>query len=305
MEKKLAPIVLFVYNRPWHTRQTLEALSKNSLADQSILYIYEDEAKENATDAQLNEIKEVRCLIREKKWCKQVEIIEREKNIGVENVMITGITEIINKYEKIIVLEDDIVTSSYFLEYMNRSLNLYENINEVMVISGYNFPKLNNLPDTFFLYGGTNPWGWGTWKSAWKYFNSDSRSLYESIIDLPLDKIKQFNFDNNVDYIGMLKSSINNNWPYDIRWYASVFLKEGYGLWPGKSLVQNIGHDNSGVHCKSSNIFYHKDLVAKLNIIKQEVKHNEKAYQKITKWYKKNNHPTIFDRIIFKLKTFN
>ena len=98
MEKKLAPIVLFVYNRPWHTRQTLEALSKNSLADQSILYIYADGAKENATDAQLNEIKEVRCLIREKKWCKQVEIIEREKNIGVENVMITGITEIINKY---------------------------------------------------------------------------------------------------------------------------------------------------------------------------------------------------------------
>ncbi len=302
MENNLAPIVLFVYNRPWHTKQTLEALSQNSLANQSILYIYADGAKENATDAQLNEIKEVRCLIREKKWCKHVEIIEREKNIGVDNGIITTVTEILTKYEKIIVLEDDLVTSSCFLEYMNHSLNLYKNNNEVMVVSGYNFPKLNNLHDTFFLNGGTNPWGWGTWNRAWKYFNPDSKSLYESIIDLPKEKIRQFNFDNNVDYVGMLKSSINNNCPYDIRWYASVFLKGGYGLWPGKSLVQNIGHDNSGVHCKSSNIFCHKDLATKINVIKQEINHDKFAYSQIAKWYKRHYHLTIYNRIIFKLK---
>ena len=176
----LSPIVLFVYNRPWHTRQTLETLSKNILADQSKLYIYADGPKENATDEQLRKINDVRKLIREKNWCREVEIIEREKNIGIENSTITGVTEIVNKFGKIIVVEDDIVTSVGFLKYMNEALDLYEKYEKVMYISGYMFPVKAKLPETFFLPI-TSYWGWGTWARAWKEFHSSGQQLKETI----------------------------------------------------------------------------------------------------------------------------
>lgn len=302
----LAPIVLFVYNRPWHTRETLEALSKNILADESKLYIYADGPKENATEEQLQKIKEVRILIREKKWCREVEIIEREKNMGVDSSIITGITDIVNRFEKIIVLEDDLITSVGFLKYMNEALTLYEQDNEVMVVSGYNFPTRNNLPETFFLYGGTNPWGWGTWKRSWINFIPDSKYLYNNITRLSAQRVRQFNFNNSFDYLGMLRHSIDSeNKPYDIRWYASVFLNEGFGLWPAKSLVQNIGHDNSGIHCNATNIYYHNDLAEFVNVKRQEVKHNEIAYKQVVRFYKKGNSYSFVRRILLKIKRLN
>src|SRR5438045_2537788 len=113
----LAPIVLFVYNRPKHTRQTLEALIKNDLADKSTLFIYADGAKKNASEEQVSRIAEVRKLLREKQWCNQVHIIEAEKNKGLTNSIVEGITSIVNKYGRLIVLEDDIDVSLGFLKY--------------------------------------------------------------------------------------------------------------------------------------------------------------------------------------------
>ena len=147
----LAPIVLFVYNRPWHTEQTLNALMQNELADQSVLYIYADGPKENATEEQLKKIEEVRHVIRTKKWCKEVHIIESEKNKGLADSIINGVTEIVNKYGKVIVLEDDIVTSKGFLKYMNEALELYKEEDKVYHISGYMFPVKGNCLKPFFI----------------------------------------------------------------------------------------------------------------------------------------------------------
>jgi len=118
-EGQLAPIVLFCYNRPWHVEQTLEALSKNELADQSILYIYCDGPKPDATEEQIAKIAEVRQVIRKKQWCKEIHIIENDKNKGLGTSIIDGVSEIIKIYKKVIVLEDDLLTSPFFLDYMN------------------------------------------------------------------------------------------------------------------------------------------------------------------------------------------
>ena len=120
-----APIILFIYNRPDHTRQTLEALSANTLAQESDLFIFADGAKENATSVQLEKIRETREVARSKSWCKSVTVIESEKNKGLAASIISGVTEIANKYGKVIVLEDDIVTGKYFLEFMNDALEKY------------------------------------------------------------------------------------------------------------------------------------------------------------------------------------
>ena len=149
----LAPIVLFCYNRPKHTEQTLIALSNNLLADQSQLFIFCDGPKAYASDEQLSKIEKVRKLVKSKKWCRHVSIFENENNKGLANSVIDGVTKIVVEYGKIIVLEDDLVTSKHFLEYMNKSLQKYEFENNVMQISGYQFPIEEFKPnhESFFL----------------------------------------------------------------------------------------------------------------------------------------------------------
>ena len=167
----LAPIVLFVYNRPEHTRKTLESLEKNDLAKESELFIFADGPKENTTEKQLEKITKTRKIIREKNWCGKISIIEREINLGLDSSVTKGITSVIEKFGKVIVLEDDFILSKNFLKYMNSALDKFENNNSVMQISGYMFPvEIPEKFDTFFLPF-TNSWGWATWKRAWDFFD--------------------------------------------------------------------------------------------------------------------------------------
>lgn len=174
--RSLAPIVLFVYNRPWHTRKTIGALIKNNLAKESELIIYSDAAKTSEVE---KDVMEVRRFIHSIIGFKAVQIIERSKNWGLANSIIDGVCSVVNKYGKIIVLEDDLVTSPYFLNFMNEALNHYENNNEVISIHGYVYP-IDNLPETFFLKG-ADCWGWATWKEGWALFESDGMKLLDNL----------------------------------------------------------------------------------------------------------------------------
>jgi hypothetical protein len=247
---KYAPIVLFVYNRPDHTQQTLDALAANFLASESELFIYSDAPKNQGA---AESVQAVRSLINNISGFKSVTIIERDKNWGLANSIIDGVTNIVNKYEKIIVLEDDMITSPYFLTYMNDALNLYENNDRVVSIHGYIYPVRKKLPDYFFLRG-ADCWGWATWKHSWNIFNPDAQFLLDEIKRQKLEK--SFNFNNSYDYIGMLKAQIDgkvSSWA--IRWYASAFLADKYTLYPGISFVKNIGIDGSGTHCGNIGVF--------------------------------------------------
>ncbi len=246
---KLSPVVLFVYNRPYHTKQTIEALQKNKLAQQSELFIYSDEAKDKSAS---NGVDKVREYINSVDGFKKITIVQREKNLGLAGSIIDGVTNIVNKYGKIIVLEDDLVTSPYFLKFMNDSLMMYEDDIEVASIHGYIY-KIDNLPETFFIKG-ADCWGWATWKNRWDIFEPNGQNLLDELKSRKLEKEADFN--NSIDFTKMLKHQIqgkNNSWA--IRWYISTFLKNMLTLYPGKSLVQNIGFDNSGSHCGFTDIF--------------------------------------------------
>jgi len=241
-KSKLSPIVLFVYNRQDHTRKTIEALKKNIYADTSDLIIFSDAPKNESVAEEVNE---VRNYIKTITGFKSVKIIERKTNFGLANSIIEGVTKIVNKYGKVIVLEDDLVTSKYFLQFMNDALELYKNESKVACISGYVYP-INGLPETFFIRG-ADCWGWATWKSAWNLFEKDGKKL--------LNELEKTNMVNEFDFFGaykfseMLKDQIkgkNNSWA--VRWYASAFLKHKFTLYPGKSLVSNIGNDTIGTH---------------------------------------------------------
>jgi len=245
------PVILFTYNRLWHTKQTVAALQKNLYAEQSELFVFSDGPK---TDKDEPKVKEVREYLKTIKGFKNIEIIERDKNWGLANNIIDGVTKIVNEYVRIIVLEDDIVTSPYFLKYMNEALNRYEDEERVMHISGYMYPiKTDGLPDTFFLKP-TSCWGWATWKRAWKYFE---RNPEKQIKMLTKNQIKDFNLNNSYDYWSQIILNYQGKlYTWAIFWYLSVYLNNGFSLHPRESITKNIGTDGSGAHFTSkTNIF--------------------------------------------------
>ena len=146
----LAPIILFVYNRPWHTQQTVEALQKNELSSESDLVIFADGPKANATEEQKEKISQVREYTHKISAFKSVTIYEKEINCGLANSVIAGVTEIINKFGKVIVVEDDLVTSRYFLNFMNETLDFFENDEWIFSVSGYNYSsEILKIPSNY------------------------------------------------------------------------------------------------------------------------------------------------------------
>ncbi|MDN3655874.1 sugar transferase [Ferruginibacter paludis] len=252
--KELAPIVLFVYNRPLHTQQTLEALAVNELAAESVLYIFADGIKPNATDKDIEKVEKTRQVIRNKNWCKEVHIIERDNNIGLAASVISGVTEIVNKFGRVIVLEDDLVTGSGFLRFMNDALEQYENEERVWQVSGYFFPLKNirSSSSSFFLTFASS-WGWATWQRAWKHFDP----LSEGYSRLKTEKELAYHFDINGSYpytamlLNQMEQKNIDSWA--IRWWWSIFIHNALTLFPDKSLVNNIGYDEEGTHTKYDN----------------------------------------------------
>jgi hypothetical protein len=247
MSNNLAPIVLFVYNRPEHTKLTIEALRANELAKESEIFIFSDGPK-NEQVAEKVEL--VRQYISNIDGFLRVSIIEREMNYGLAKSVIEGVSEVINKYGKVIVLEDDLITSKQFLLFMNEALKIYENNDRVYSVTGYSHTTNSTckfLDDTYFL-NIISSWSWGTWKSKWNYFEKEIRNFEKIYKDRKL-RFK-FNYDNSFDYTGMVKAQNENkisSWA--IIWYVSIFNRNGLTLYPKRTLVKNNGFDGSGVHC--------------------------------------------------------
>lgn len=295
MVQHLAPIVLFTYNRPEHTRITLEHLAANDLADQSILYIYCDGPREGASEKTLQKIQEVKKIIRSRQWTKEVCIKEAEKNKGLARNVMDGVTEIVNKHGKVIVLEDDLLISKSFLPYMNTALDRYETEEIIKQISGFLFPIEQRKTNTAFFLPITNTVGWGTWKRAWNEIDFQVQG-YEA---LKTDKKlrHQFNMEGAYNYTKILLSQVekgtNDSWA--ILYWWSIFQKKGITLFPDYSLIQHNDFDSSGTHVSSFDHYNHKNWDANYEITQypDEIKVNRIAYDKLKIYINKNTGLTI------------
>jgi hypothetical protein len=276
---ELAPIILFVYNRPEHTKKTIEALKQNKLASESLLFIFADG---NRSSKDKNAVNRVRDYISTINGFKEITITLRKKNFGLADSIISGVTEIINKYGKAIVLEDDIVTSPYFLKFMNEALDFYENDQKIFTISGYNFPLTAPESYKYDIYISPRPssWGWATWKDSWDKvdWNPVKNPLLKSRKSLHslLDKAGK-------DLAPMLLKSIEgkiNSWA--VKYSFTQIQRNAYCIFPLKSLAKNIGADATGTNfdlttkrydvalkTEDSVIHLSKDLELNDEIIKQ------------------------------------
>ena len=268
-----APICLFVYNRLNHTQKTIEALIRNILADDSELFIFSDGPK---GDFDKSSVDEVRKYIKNVSGFKRITIVEREKNWGLGNNIIDGVTNIVTRYGSIIVMEDDLVTSPHFLEFMNEALDMYRGDERVMLISGFTPPiKKKGLPETFFASWPDNL-GWGTWDRCWKYFEKNPEKMIKEYTE---DEIYYLNFNGNApdmwqqvidNYNGVI-----NTWA--IFYAAAICKRKGLTLYSRESLLQNIGMDGSGEHSGITDVLDVSLCEHKVNISRSEIKNNSQA----------------------------
>jgi hypothetical protein len=245
----LAPITLFVYNRPTHTIRTVGALLRNVLASQSDLIIYSDAPKRPEV---AKAVQDVRDYIRTISGFRAIRIVERDHNWGLANSIIDGVTTVVSQYGRVIVLEDDLVTSRHFLEYMNAALDHYEGDPKAFSIGGYNFPE-RTMPippdyawDTYASFRCCS-WGWATWIDRWKRVDWEM-NYYNAFMQ---DKAAQESFNRGgPDMSGMLKMQYEgqiDSWA--IRFCYAHHANHMQCIYPVKTLVLNIGLDNTGMHC--------------------------------------------------------
>lgn len=245
----LAPIVLFVYDRPWHTEKTLEALIKNNLALESELFIYSDAPK---NEKAFENVQKVRKYIKSIKGFKNITIIERETNWGLAKSVIDGTTSIINKYGKIIVLEDDLLTSISFLDYMNYALDKYENNNQIFSITGFSFGKEflsmpKNYTEKVYFHMRPMSWSWAIWYDRWIDCDWEIRNYYDSQRN---EKYDDGFVKLGSDLPNMLNLQFNkkiDSWY--VRFCYNAYKKGMLTVYPSNALISNIGHDGTGVHC--------------------------------------------------------
>ncbi len=288
----LAPIALFVYNRPEHTRRTLKFLKQNLLADESRLFIFSDAAKDQSHFAKVDEVREI---IRSVEGFKSIQIMERHTNLGLAESIIDGVNMLTGKYGKVIVFEDDLISSQYTLKYFNDALRRYEDEERVMHIGAYMYPLKNQkLPQSFF-YRAASSWGWATWARAWKHFEPDIDKI---INQFDAEKKTRFSIDWTMNFwkqVREFKRGKNNSWA--IRWYASVFLNDGLTLNPSASLINNIGHDGTGVHSGTNNIYDVKVSDKPVTEFPDIIQENREAYISI-KHFLKNRKGSLIERLI-------
>jgi len=239
------PVALFVYNRPDHVRKTLEALEKNIDVEKFHIYIFSDAAKD---DASVTAVKATRDLVRNFHGLHIVEIFEQERNVGLADSIVQGVSRLVHEHGSVIVLEDDLVTSPYFLTFMSEALMRYRDDRRIMHINGFSLPiGLKSSGEDVYAFRQTLSWGWATWKDRWQSFEQDAEILLKRLESR--DLLKRLDMDGHFRFSSTLKANARGDiHTWAVKWFASVILEGGIALTPYCSLVQNIGHDDSGTN---------------------------------------------------------
>lgn len=278
-----APIVIFTYRRLDHLISCINSMMANSEFSKSEIYVFSDGWR---SEKDKIEVLAVREYLNKLQNNLEIKLYFREKNYGLQKNITEGVTKVLEENSSVIVIEEDLVVSKYFLKYMNYSLNKYKFNEKVISIHGYCYPNIN-IPDSYFFLRGADCWGWATWREKWSVYSPNGFKLLFKLLVRPM-LIFRFNFSLYGPYIRMLyKSARKKNDSWAIKWYASAYLKNMYTLYPRIPLVKNIGLDDSGEHCGKTNIY---DVELNKNLILPDldiVEENNRAWKEFKNFYKK------------------
>ena len=247
-----APVAIVAYRRPKHLERCLAALATNAEIEKTKVTVYIDGPESTSDVAIVNQVVRV---AEEQSHLMELSIVLRDKNLGLGASIIDAVNSSLESSDSIIVLEDDLIVSRYFLKFMNDGIRTYRHDPRVASIHGYVYPLALSVPPTFFLRG-ADCLGWATWRRAWERFESDGERLRRSMLQLGARERRLFDFGGKYPYLKMLERQARgdvDSWA--IRWYASAFLNQMYTLYPGKSLVNHAGGDGSGTNVGLTSVF--------------------------------------------------
>ncbi len=273
----------------------IESLKSNPESSESEVFIFSDGPRDASASIRVDE---VRKFIRGLSGFLKVTVIEKTVNEGLAQSIISGVSQIVREYGKVIVLEDDLIVSPFFLNYMNSALNKYESAQQVMHVAGYMYPVNNSsLPETFFLEQ-TTCWGWATWKRAWDKFDKNPAHLDSCFTP---QMIYDFNLKGSCNFWKQVELNLQGRMDtWAIFWYASVYLNKGLALHPKFSYVENIGHDGTGTNCDSSSDFK-VSFASKAQLLSSEIELSMSAKRELIIYF--NSIKISFARrVINKLK---
>ncbi len=247
---------MFVYNRLDNTKKTIEHLLANTLASKTDVFVFSDGGKTlpngtpdkkswDSVNSVRNYLHTIKTEIDKKQLFNSFTIIERKKNIYLEANITTGIQQVFEHYDTVIVLEDDICTSPYYLEYMNNAFELYRDVPKVMHVAG--FTNLYLTDKEYYFTPHMSGWGWGTWRDRWQKYFVHYESRQEALCGFSDDDINAIQYDG---IFPCLKSLDKQPIPWDICWEIAIYKAGGLCLTPGKTMVRNIGLKN-GTHFRS------------------------------------------------------
>ena len=276
-----APVALFAYIRPVHLSSTVESLRANPEAAHTALTVFCDAPKRSEHAAG---VEAVRAYARTIEGFASLEIVERPTNLGLAASIIDGVTRLTATQGRVIVVEDDLLLSRNFLRYMNDGLDTYANDDRVASIHGYCYPVAEPLPETFFLRG-ADCWGWATWQRAWTQFRPDGRTLLAELESRRLTRA--FDLDGQYGFTRMLRGQIagrNDSWA--VRWHASCYLADLLTLYPGRSLVHNIGNDASGTHSRATEEFAQSLATTAVHVQRQPTVESAQARSAFVRFFR-------------------
>lgn len=301
-----APIVIFTYDRPKHLSLVLRGLSESKSARNSPLFVFCDGPKVDATVEQLMRIDEVRNVVNAVPWENKV-VVRRNENLGLARSIIYGINQVLETYDEVIVLEDDIVPKNGFIDYCKEALDLYRDDEKVFQIAGSVYDAdLSNIKESTFFARCLQCHGWATWKRAWKHFEED---LLHHITNIFGDTRKRREFDCGSE-INFFSEQLARNFDgrlntWAVIWYSSWFLQNGLCLFPASSLVENIGFDSNGTNTNSLKVkSYLKSPISTVTPTRIPIEVNYEGQKAINSFWSEYGREGVSQFEIRKLKRF-
>lgn len=283
------PLITFAYNRPEHLKKTIDSLCQNKLIEKTPVFVFVDGPKKETDKDKISMIKSYLYNIKKEKKINDISLEFSSINKGLAGSIISGVTKVINKYDKVIVLEDDVITSDDFIEFMLECLDYYKDNDKIFSIGGYTF--LKEFPHDYkkdvFLTQRSSSYAWATWADRWNSIDWDIMDYKKFRRDFI--KRKSFNRWGN-DRASMLDDQMNSrisSWA--IRFDYTMWKSNKYNVLPCVSRCKSIGHDGSGTHCgknEQSSIFQFELVQAKPSLLSDDINIDERIRRQFVKPFK-------------------
>ncbi|QRR01927.1 glycosyltransferase [Dyadobacter sandarakinus] len=294
----LAPVVLFCYNRPHHLQQTILSLRANYLAAETDLIIFSDGTRSQADEA---DVQKVRNFLATITGFKSIRVHAASQNLGLSGSVIQGVTDTLACHNAVIVLEDDMLTTPDFLEYMNQALSIYARRSNIFSVTAYAPPVAipAGYPHDVYLAPRASSWGWATWADRWAKADWSVQAFEK----LKTDRAFRTRFVEGGDdlwpMLAKQQKGIIDSWA--IRWTYSQFINHALGLYPVRSKIRNIGTDGSGTNFTFKTGYYDADLNAGPVIMPTNLQPDSAVIREFRKYYRLPLYLKIKNRIKYGL----